>query len=71
MVPEIGHIVEIDIKITIEEGEIITTEVIKEIRESNYRDNSRSRDRNGYRDGNRYNHRSNYRGDDGNQRIQS
>ena len=31
MVPEIGHIVEIDIKITIEEGEIITTEVITEI----------------------------------------
>ena len=28
MVPEIGHIVEIDIKITKEEGEIITTEVI-------------------------------------------
>ena len=31
MVPEIGHIVKIDIKITIEEGEIITTEVITEI----------------------------------------
>ena len=31
MVPEIGHIVEIDIKVTIEEGEIITTEVITEI----------------------------------------
>ena len=31
MVPEIGHIVEINIKITIEEGEIITTEVITEI----------------------------------------
>ena len=31
MVPEIGHIVKIDTKITIEEGEIITTEVITEI----------------------------------------
>ena len=31
MVPEIGHIVRISIKITIEEGEIITTEVITEI----------------------------------------
>ena len=31
MVPEIGHIVKIDIKITIEEGEIITTEVVTEI----------------------------------------
>ena len=31
MVPEIGHIVKIDIKITIEEGAIITTEVITEI----------------------------------------
>ena len=31
MVPEIGHIVKIGIKITIEEGEIITTEVITEI----------------------------------------
>ena len=31
MVPEIGHIVGISIKITIEEGGIITTEVITEI----------------------------------------
>ena len=31
MVPEIGHIVKIDIKITIEEGETITIEVITEI----------------------------------------
>ena len=31
MVPDIGHIVEINTKITIEEGEIITTEVITEI----------------------------------------
>ena len=31
MVPEIGHMIEINIKITIEEGEIITTEVITEI----------------------------------------
>ena len=31
VVPEIGHIVRIGIKITIEEGEIITTEVITEI----------------------------------------
>ena len=31
MVPEIGHIVKIDIKITIEEGETITTEVIIEV----------------------------------------
>ena len=30
MVPGIGHIVKIDIKITIEEGEIITTEIITE-----------------------------------------
>ena len=34
MVPEIGHIVKIDIKITIEEGEIITTEVITGIIDS-------------------------------------
>ena len=31
MVPEIGHIVKIGIKITIEEGETITTEVITEV----------------------------------------
>ena len=31
MVPEIGHTVKICIKITIEEGEIITTEVVTEI----------------------------------------
>ena len=31
MVTEIGHIVKINIKITIEEGQIITTEVITEI----------------------------------------
>ena len=31
MVPEIGHIVKIDIKITIEEGETITIEAITEV----------------------------------------
>ena len=36
---------------------------------SNYRDNSRSRDRSSYRDDNRYTNRSNYRREGGNQRY--
>ena len=36
---------------------------------SNYRDSSRSRERNNYRDGYRYNNRSNYRRDDSNPRY--